>query len=58
MSDSDSMGKGPGASAVPAWAILVSLLWLVFMSILCLTALAEIWPHPTPSGALIMIPRR
>ena len=52
MSESDSMGKGPGSSAVPVWGVVISLLWLVFMSILCLTALAEIWPHPTPTGAL------
>jgi len=41
----------PGA-LVPWWGILLSLLWLVLLSVVCLYALTALWPHPTPSGAL------
>jgi hypothetical protein len=50
MADSADMGRGPGASTVPTWAIIVSLLWLVFISFVCLGVLSSLWPHPTPAG--------
>lgn len=51
MADSVEMGNGPGEKAVPVWGVIVSLLWLTFISIISLAMLAAIWPHPTPSGA-------
>lgn len=51
MSDSVEMGNGPGEKAVPVWGVIVSLLWLTFISIISLAMLTAIWPHPTPSGA-------
>ncbi|HEY4642030.1 MAG TPA: hypothetical protein VII75_11860 [Thermoanaerobaculia bacterium] len=50
MADSQDMGKGPGWKSVPVPVVVIALVWLVGMSILCLGALAEIWPHPTPAG--------
>jgi len=50
MADSAEMGKGPGAKTVPTWAIIISLLWLVFISFVCLGVLTSLWPHPTPAG--------
>src|ERR1041384_2649388 len=37
---------------VPWWGTLLSLVWLVLLSVACLYALTALWPHPTPSGAL------
>jgi hypothetical protein len=35
---------------VGPWGTILTLLWLVGWSVLCLYALTAIWPHPTPSG--------
>lgn len=40
--------EGPGEKTVPAWGVIIGLLWLVILSGLDLYCLTALWPHPTP----------
>jgi hypothetical protein len=44
------MANGDEQAKVPIWATVVALLWLIFLSVICLAMLTAIWPHPTPAG--------
>lgn len=44
------MAKGDEPAKVPVIAIILALIWLIFLAVVCLGTLVTIWPHPTPAG--------
>ena len=42
--------EGPGYSFVPVWGIVVVAIYLIIATAMTITAIAQMWPHPTPSN--------
>jgi hypothetical protein len=45
-----SSGSGPGDHHVPWWGIVLVGIYLIGTTVLCVIALAQMWPHPTPAA--------
>jgi len=44
--------EGPGKIAVPWWGIIIIGLYLMVITGACMVALAQMWPHPTPTSTV------